>query len=431
MKETSLQPMATKAGLRQRLDGLERLLATTRALAAEIDLNEILKLVAQGACDALDCERASLYRYDEHREELLTLVVTELEIAEIRHGLDYGVTGHVARTRKLANVSDPKVDPRWNPSVDRATGYQTRNILAAPLCSVRDDSLLGVLQLLNKRDGSFNSFDEQLLEAFSQHAASALDRARLVEELREREATEASLKMARDVQRGFMPTELIQPDGYELASWWFPNEAVGGDYCDVVALADGRLGLVIADVSGHGLGPSLLMASVRAALRALILDHASPELLLNMLSHCMAADLQEGRFITMVMAALDTQANSLEFANAGHAPAEHYAAAADQFNPLVSTGVPLGVLDRPDYPQGPPIALEQGDLLVLGTDGIIECMDEASEQFGQTRLREIIRRGSQRPVAELVQAIGKAVEQHYVGESPPDDLTVLALRRLR
>jgi serine phosphatase RsbU (regulator of sigma subunit) len=415
--------------LRQRLAGLERLLDVTRVLAAEIDLHTILQEIATEACVALDCERASVYQYDAKREELYTRVATELEIAEIRKGLHHGISGHVARTRTLANVSDPTHDPRWDSTVDRATGFHTRNILAAPLTSPHDQRLLGVLQLLNKREGLFESFDEDLLWAFSQHAAVALDRARLVAELRENQAVEASLNVARKIQQGFMPTRMPDTPGYEQALWWFPNQAVGGDYCDCMPMRDGRTGLVIADVSGHGLGPSLLMASVRAALRALLLEHSAPDKLLNLLARALAPDLQHGRFITVAMAALDARTHTVEFSNAGHAPVLHFSRATRKFFSLDATGVPLGVDDEPDYPPGPPVKMEVGDILILCTDGIVEATDSSNEQFGNERLQQIIRDACDEPLGDIVRSVGRQVEQHYAGDSPPDDLTILAARR--
>jgi sigma-B regulation protein RsbU (phosphoserine phosphatase) len=415
--------------LRQRLDGLARLVDVTRVLAAKVDLNTILETVTHEVCQALDCDRASLYRYDPRTNELYTSVVTELEIAEIRNPLDHGITGHVARHRAIANVPDPALDPRWNSSVDRATGYQTRSILAAPLTSTHDGSLLGVLQLLNKQDGPFGKHDEELLQAFSQHAAAALDRARLVEEIRRRDAVQVSLDVARDVQRSFMPSRLPAVPGYEVATWWFPNEAVGGDYCDVLPLLDGRTGLVIADVSGHGLGPSLIMATARAALRALTLEHSAAETLLGLLGRSLADDLRDGRFITMVLAALDPATHVVRYANAGHAPALHYSAAEQRFTVLEATGFPLGVLDRPEYPAGPALRMASSDILFLCTDGIVEAVNQEDEQFGQGRLEEIVRANAAIPLTEMVKKVGAAVEGHYVGDTPPDDLTIIAARR--
>jgi phosphoserine phosphatase RsbU/P len=286
------------------------------------------------------------------------------------------------------------------------------------------------LQLLNKRGGPFDMSDERLIEAFSQHAAVALDRARLVAELQRRQATEASLAIARDIQRGFMPKNLPQPDGYELANWWFPNEAVGGDYCDVVAMPDGRQGLVIADVSGHGLGPSLLMASVRAALHALLLEHSSTDELLIRLGRSLNSDLQHGRFITMIFAALDPAAHRVEYTNAGHGPALHYHAGSGAITTLEATGLPLGVLDPPRFEHSERVSMQPGDVLLLCTDGIVEAGDEHGRPFGQERLEAVIRNHAAQGVFALVDALARTVSGYYVGETPPDDLTVLAARRL-
>ncbi|HEY1599667.1 MAG TPA: GAF domain-containing SpoIIE family protein phosphatase [Pirellulales bacterium] len=413
----------------QRVAALNRLLEVTRRLAAEINLDKILGVIGAEACQALACERATVYQYNEQTGDLVTLAATDLEIAEIRHPLDQGISGYAARERTLVNVPDPSADPRWNSQVDRQTGYHTRSILAAPLVSPHDDALLGVLELLNNIGGPFDTFDEELIVAFAAHASVALDRARLVERSRRNQAVEASLQIARDIQRGFMPGQLADIAGYDVATWWFPQQAVGGDYCDVLPLRGGDTGLIIADVSGHGLGPSLLMASTRAALRALLLDHSSPEVLLRLLAESLASDLVDGHFITMVVAVLDPVTHTLSYANAGHAPALHYMRSADCFVPLKATGLPMGVADKPDFPAAPPLRLAAGDMVVLCTDGIVEAMDAEDRPFGLARLEQVVREHAEEPMAELVRHVGEQVEQFYVGDHPADDLTILVARR--
>jgi phosphoserine phosphatase len=416
----------------QRLvDGVGRLLEVTSTLAAEIEPERILQTIAREAQAALHCERASLYRYDPHRDELYTSVVTKLEINEIRRSTALGVTGFAARKRKLVNVSDPHRDDRWNPEFDRLTGFETRNILAAPLVGHDGTTLLGVLQLLNSESPAFDEIDEALVTIFSHHAAVALDRVGMVEELQRQQGIRASLVVARDIQRGFMPRELPRIAGYELATWWAANEAIGGDYCDVIGLKDGRVALTIADVSGHGLGPSLIMASLRAALHALVLEHAAPEVLLNLIGRSLSGDLRDGRFITMILTALDIHNHSLEYANAGHGPALHYEAATGEFDELESTGMPLGVFERPEYAQGWPVDLEPGDIIFLCTDGIVEAMNRAGQQFGRPRLVSLIKTLATLPLNDMVLKLSQEVERHFEGGSPPDDLTILALRRNR
>ena len=416
--------------LQRRLSSLMKLVEMTRILAAEIDLDKTLAAITLASCSILDCERASLFQYDEQREELFTRVATELEIEEIRHSIHQGVTGHVVRHRTLANVPHPADDPRWDSSVDKVTGYHTQNLLAAPIISSHFGRLLGVLELINKREGAFDPFDEELVQAFTRHAAVALERAHLVEETQQRRIVHLSLHVVRAIHRGFMPHVLPQPPGYELACWWFPNEAVGGDYCDVVPLQNGCLALVIADVSGHGLGPSLIMASVRAALRALMLEQSTPDVLITHLARALADDLFDGRFISLALAALHTTEHYLDYANAGHSPALHYSQQNAAFHDLSATGLPLGVLDSPTYHLGARRRMELGDLIVFCTDGIVEAMNEELEQFGKHRLQQIISQAASSSAQEIAFAIRDQVVAYYIGETPPDDLTVLVAKRI-
>jgi serine phosphatase RsbU (regulator of sigma subunit) len=172
------------------------------------------------------------------------------------------------------------------------------------------------------------------------------------------------------------------------------------------------------------------MASVRAALRTLLLTARPVPETMQCIEQALASDFQHGMFVTMVLALLDAEKNQLQFANAGHAPALHYAATTGEFSHLESTGLPLGVLENSECPLGPTIDLAPSDLIVLGTDGIVEAMDQRGSQFGVERLQQIISRLANAPLSELVRCIGREVELHYVGDSPPDDLTVLALRRV-
>jgi phosphoserine phosphatase RsbU/P len=206
---------------RQQQDALLRLLDLTCELARHHSLEQILKTVTNGACQALGCERASLYLYDADRQELFTQVATELEIEEIRTSIDTGVNGWVARTRELANIADPPADPRWNPEFDRRTGFRTRNILSAPIVLQHEDQLIGVLQLLNKLDGPFSPFDEQMIRAFAAHAATALERANLAAEAQRSHELQTAVNMGRRIQQSFLPRHLPKfPD-----TTWLPGGA--------------------------------------------------------------------------------------------------------------------------------------------------------------------------------------------------------------
>jgi phosphoserine phosphatase RsbU/P len=417
------------AASRQQQDALLRLLDVTCELARHHSLDQILRTVTTGACNALGCERASLYLYDAERQEVYTRIATELEIEEIRSSIDHGVTGWVARNRELANIADPVSDPRWNPEFDKRTGFRTRNILSAPIVSSHEDRLIGVLQLLNKHDGPFGSFDEQMIRAFAAHAATALDRATLAAEAQRSHELQLAVNMGRRIQHSFLPRHLPKIPGYDLAAWWRPAESVSGDYYDVVPLPDGRLGLVVADVSGHGVGPSLLMASVRAMIHVLARMNSDPSQIVSQLAEMIAPDLDEGRFLTFLLVALDPVTHELTFCNAGHGPALIYHRATESFQVLNSTSLPLGFLTEFGARNGPTLEMGPGDLLVLATDGLIELQNADHELFGRKRLEAVIREYCTLAVQDIVMAIQDDVAEFLGDCDPLDDVTLMVLER--
>lgn len=424
---TDALPSTTPAD--QRLAGLMKLVEITCELAAQHELDDILKTVTTGVCDALECERASLFLHDEEARELYTRTVTELEIQEIRFPADTGISGWVIARGQVANIPDPYADARWNSKFDKQTGFRTRNILAAPVVSPRDGRKVGVLQLLNKHEGAFDPTDERILQAFAAHAATALERAQLLEEAKRHQQLQVSIELGRSIQASFMPQRLPDVCGYEVAAWWQPAEAVGGDYYDLLRLPDGRLGIVVADVSGHGIGPSLIMASLRAMLRVMTRTGSEPRDILRGLSQTIYADLQDSRFITFLLVALDPQTHGLTFTNAGHGPALHYRRAADEFRELESTGLPIGVLEDGDIEVSEPLTLEPGDKLLLATDGAVELTNERDEMFGVERLKQLVRDHRDRSARELLETLQRAITEFHPCMHPPDDVTLLVLGR--
>lgn len=415
--------------LADRVSALRKLLRVALDLAAVHDLDRILDLVTEGVCDAVECERASLFLYDDERRELFTRVTTELEISEIRTSADQGITGWVARHAAVANVPHPAADPRWNSSFDRRTGFTTRNILAVPIVSDVDGRLLGVLQLLNKTGGAFDEFDEQLIQVFAGHAATALERRRLLDEARQSQQFAAAFETARSIQVGLLPQQTPSVPGYRLAALWQPAEYVSGDYYDWLPLPDGRLAIVVGDVSGHGIGAALLMASVRAMLHVLVRTHSTPEAILALLHEGLVNDLRDSRFITLLMATVDPATHAVQFANAGHAPALHFRSESLEFTRLPATTLPIGFpqLDLP--PIDSRFSMAPGDLLVLGTDGIVEVTNDAGELFGTERLKDLVHRHYRGGPQHLARIIGETIQEYHGKALLPDDCTLVVLER--
>ncbi len=411
-----------------RLGSLTRLLDVAVQLGVEHDLDRILRIATQGVCDAVGCDRASLFLADNDKRELLTRVVTELEIEEIRHPFDRGIIGWVATSLEVLCVPDPHQDARWDSSVDRRTGFRTQNILAAPILSVPDRRLLGVLQLLNKSVG-FDPLDERLVQAFAAHVAIALERCRLEDEARQHEALRQTLETGRKIQSSLLPAELPAIPGYEVAAWWQPAEFVSGDYYDWLPQDNGEWSFVIGDVSGHGLAAALLMASVRAMARVLSQTESDPKAFVEILRESIEPDLSTGRFITLLCVTIDPQSHQARLWNAGHGPAYIVRADSGTCEKIAANSMPLGFPCLPGTSTATVTSLTPGDLVLMGTDGVIEVTDESGTMYGVTRLLEAVRKHRHASVSEIVSAIAADVQAYHGLPAPPDDTTLVIIRR--
>jgi serine phosphatase RsbU (regulator of sigma subunit) len=193
-------------------------------------------------------------------------------------------------------------------------------------------------------------------------------------------------------------------------------------------MADGRLGIVVADVSGHEIGASLLMAKTRAYLRALAKSDDNLETLLGRLHDFLVVDTQDKWFVTMFFAALDPNTSTLEFA--GAAQQAHLLRQDGSIVVLRSTSTPLGVFS--DHPPrcSPVVTLLPGDIFVALTDGYVEAKSPAGEQFGNNRMLSIIRENRGRPSSEILQVLEASVRGFCGSAAPADDLTAVVVRRL-
>jgi len=405
---------------------LTRLIDISRQIGVTIELDPLLKSIEEASLDVLDCERASVFLYDKQTDELFSTVATG--VREIRFPADKGIAGEVAQTRKTINVPDAYQDPRFNPSVDKATGYKTRNILTLSMAG-HDGQLMGVLQLLNKREASFSALDKGIAETLSSLAGVAIQRQLLLEEYAEKQKLERDLDLAREIQGDYLPTEDPQISGFDIAGWNKPAEQTGGDSFDFIPLSGDRLGLLIADATGHGVGPALMVAECRALIRALTLSTDNLSQVMSKANCVLVNDLKEGRFITACFAVLDPEQSSIEFLSAGHGPLIYFNASKDHFDELSACTLPMGILEDFQCDTTQKVCMSEGDFFVLITDGFFEWARPDGEQFGTERIFDIIRASRDKPCLEIIRILHHAVLEFGQGTPQLDDLTVVLVKK--
>jgi serine phosphatase RsbU (regulator of sigma subunit)/anti-sigma regulatory factor (Ser/Thr protein kinase) len=307
----------------------------------------------------------------------------------------------------------------------RAAGVR----LAIPLVS--QGELIGVLNLgprLSEQD--YSGDDRKLLDNLAAQAAPAVRVAQLVRqqeaEVRTRERLEQELRVAQLIQKNFLPKELPRLPGWQVSAHYRPARAVGGDFYDFIELENGRLGLVIGDVTDKGVPAALVMAATRSVLRAWAQRIASPSEVLQGVNELLTPDIPPNMFVTCLYGVLDPPTGKLRFANAGHnLPYVHTAEGPVE---LRATGMPLGLLPGMTYEENE-ATLKPGETVLLYSDGLTEAHSPKREMFGFPRLLDLVGKTSgstemsEMLLSELALFTGPGWEQE-------DDVTLVALERV-
>lgn len=247
----------------------------------------------------------------------------------------------------------------------------------------------------------------------------------------------AEFRVARRIQQKLFPTSTPRVAGMDICSATYgfdisgasyPAEAIGGDYYDYLALRDGCLGIAIGDVSGHGVGPALLMAEARAYLRAFAQVNPDPGSILRLLNRVLLPDIEGDRFITLLLSRLDPHHRSFTYASAGHPTGYIFNSAGEVKLSLPSTSIPLGILPDSEFLSTSPIVLDPGDLVLFLTDGIVEARSPDGVVFGAHRALDIVRVYRRAPARAIVENLYYAVRAFAQDQPQYDDITATIIK---
>ncbi len=306
----------------------------------------------------------------------------------------------------------------------RASGIR----IVVPL--VAQGELIGALYLGSRlSDQDYSTDDRRLLTTLAAQAAPAIRVAQLVREqaveIQARERLEQEMRVATLIQQQFLPRELPRLADWQVAAHYGPARAVGGDFYDFIALPDGRIGIVVGDVTDKGVPAALIMARTQSVLRGEAPRLISPARVLARANEILLPEMPARMFVTCLYMVLEPETGKVVFANAGHNLP--YVRTADGVIELRATGLPLGLLPGIDYPEHEAV-LAPGQSVLLYSDGLVEAHDKAGAMFGFPRLRELMaaeHNGSDlldHLLRELHGFVGRGWEQE-------DDITLVALQR--
>lgn len=241
---------------------------------------------------------------------------------------------------------------------------------------------------------------------------------------------ERDLDIARDIQRGLLPSDKPTTPGYELEGWSKPADQTGGDYFDWMDLPDGGTLITLADVTGHGIGPALIVAVCRAYLRATATGSGfALEEAISRVNDLLEMELPAGRFVTAAVGVLRPDDHEMSLLSAGQAPLFFYRAATATVDSWEADDLPLGVASSLTFADARRVRFEPGDALVLATDGFFEWANGANQQYGTQRLRAFVAAHAHRTPSDFIRALHDDVVAHAAGQAQPDDLTVVVIKR--
>lgn len=413
----------------ERIQRLSKCMDVARLISSSLDLGEVLDRIMSTSRELMQADASSLMLLDEKSGQLVFQVAQGQVGERLREGFrlprGQGIAGFVCESGEPLLVEDAYKDPRFHREFDERTGYRTRSILCVPL-KVKD-RIIGVSQVINKLDGT--AFTQEDLETFTdlcQHAAIAIQNARMHEALLLKERMERDLALASIVQHSFLPKELPQVQGYSFSAYYSPALEVGGDFYDFIPLKARYWGLLIGDVSGKGVASALYMARLTSDFRTRALQLTGPSKVVNHMNAELCRSGQRGTFVTLLYLVLDPAHGVVRFVNAGHLPPLLWKASSRRLVRLWGKGgPPLGILEGLCY-RSDKCKLEPGDCLLLLTDGLLEARDNRGLAFGWERIEAALRSGSSSPQGTIEQLV-QALEEFKAGAVQTDDVTMVAL----
>lgn len=371
----------------------------------------------------LNCD---ILRTPYHRDRTLIAGIAQRGFDQRPEDLDpmlmegKGIIGTVIQSGESLVLPNVRLDSRY------VTGRAgTRSEIAVPI--IRDKRPFGALNLESDRVNAFDEQDIEVLQFVADAASIAIEKSILHTQIVEKKRIDDQLQIAAELQARLLPAAPPQIEGYSIAGLCTPAYEVGGDYYDFVPLDSGRLGIVVADVSGNGIAAALLMTSFRALLIPGARAGMPPAPLMTHVNTLLPEFARRRDFISALYGILDTSSGVFTYANCGH-NLPFLVRGDGKIDRLPQTGPSLIILPEAQYETGT-VVLNHGDLLVLYTDGVVEVFNGSREEFGNERLEQAVSASRQGSATTILHETVAATRSFSGPEVSHDDFTLVVVKR--
>jgi serine phosphatase RsbU (regulator of sigma subunit) len=410
----------------------EKLLALTKithALSESVERDEVLAKILDFLFDLFtEADRGFvILKSEDGRLEPLG-VKTRRPGAEEMIRISRTIINTVMENKHPIISSDAATDDRFDMS-QSIVDFRIRSIMCAPLINSKDEAI-GVIQLDTlKQSIAFKEEDLETLVTVAMQASLAIQKSDLFLDSKRVESMRTDLELAHELQQRFLPQRAPETDQFEFYSYYRPMQQVGGDYFDYVRLPDDRIGIIVADVVGHGIAAALLMAKISAESRfALATSETAVEAISKMNDSLSGMNLD--RFVTLVLGLLDLKSNQMTIVNAGHMPPILRKSVNGEIVQLAEeeSGLPLGILEEFEY-ESVTIEFAPGDVMVMYTDGINEAMNAEGHQLTTATMIREMENGQAKTPESVGKLLCDVVARHSGREPAIDDACLVCIGR--
>jgi len=418
------------AAIDRKIRQISSLRDLSRTVSSVFDFDELVDTITRLALEATDSNFSWLLLKESDSNEFRLVSARNLTFQErerIPTGSDDVILKRIQEKQEPlllneAHKHSPLKDiHRWNRNIG--------SLLAVPLIS--SEQISGLLCAAKREEYGYEQEDRDMLMAFADQAVVALENARLIQESILKERFEEELRIAHDAQMKLLPKVMPVVPKLDLDATCITANEVGGDYYDFFQLDDGKLGIVIGDVSGKGPSAAFYMAEIKGIIESFAQTYSSPKELLIQVNRTIYNSIDRKTFITMIYAVFEPKQRKLTFCRAGHCPPILCQARSEDYQMLEPTGLGLGLDNGPLFDMTiteQTVRLKKGDIVLLYTDGVTEARNMEDEEFNEVRLGEVMAELKTLPASEFREQLVKRIES-FVGEQQRhDDLTFVVMR---
>jgi serine phosphatase RsbU (regulator of sigma subunit)/pSer/pThr/pTyr-binding forkhead associated (FHA) protein len=417
----------------QPAEKLRLLVEISNNLSKTLELGPLLPKIADSLFGLFrQADRCFLIQAEEGSNRLLPRVVkTRRPHDEANARFSRSIVRRCLDTGQAFLSDDAQRDDRVQLS-QSVVDFRIRSVMCVPLCNA-DGKAFGVIQLdTQDRSKKFTQEDLKLLWGVANHAAIAMENARLLETAVAQAKLKRDLELAHQVQMSFLPRQFPTVPGYDFFALYQPASEVGGDYYGFTPLPDGRLAAALGDVAGKGVPAALFMSKLSSDARFSLLTEPDPAAAVCKLNDLIAEfATQADRFVTLALVVIDPKTHRLTLVSAGHPSPLLVRPGVPGLHEVITkqvTGLPLGILEGFPY-ESCEMTLKPGESLLLFSDGVVDPVDQQNRSFGPQGIQNALYAPGPTTPRALVERVFQTVQRHAAGRPPFDDITLVAIGR--